>query len=344
MTGHAEWAAFLDYDLPPELIAQHPCATREDSRLMVLDRLREAIEDRRFRDLPALLRPGDCVVVNDSRVVPARLMARKESGGSVDLLVVPGPDDRLAEALYRSSKPLRVGQVLHVEGAGRLRVAATPSGGRCVVEAVDFGLRATFASAGRLPLPPYIGRDEEAADRDRYQTVYARVEGSVAAPTAGLHFSPSVIETLRAKQIDFVAITLHVGPGTFVPIRDAPEAHRMEAEWCSVSPEAAAAIERTRRGGGRIVAVGTTTVRALETVADEQGRVRPWKGSTSLFIRPGYRFRAVDALVTNFHLPRTTLLCLVMAFAGCERTRRAYERAIERRYRFYSYGDAMLIL
>ncbi|RMF19823.1 MAG: tRNA preQ1(34) S-adenosylmethionine ribosyltransferase-isomerase QueA, partial [Deltaproteobacteria bacterium] len=217
-------------------------------------------------------------------------------------------------------------------------------GGRCAVEAVDAGIRAMLDTAGRLPLPPYIGRDEEAADRTRYQTIYARVDGSVAAPTAGLHFSPAVIEQLRARGIDFLTVTLHVGPGTFVPIRSTPDQHRMEAEWCRVPGETAEVINRVHREGGRVVAVGTTTVRTLESAADERGRICAREGSTSLFIRPGYRFRIVDGLVTNFHLPRTTLLCLVMALAGCEPVRAAYRAAIAERYRFYSYGDAMLIL
>ncbi|RMD85678.1 MAG: tRNA preQ1(34) S-adenosylmethionine ribosyltransferase-isomerase QueA [Candidatus Dadabacteria bacterium] len=286
------------------------------------------------------------MVANDSRVVPARLGARKPTGGAVDLLVLPGAEPTRAEALYRSSKPLRENQVLTVCGRPVLRVLKAPARGRCLLETIGTTVVELLEQAGTVPLPPYIVRPAGAGPEDaaRYQTIYARAAGSVAAPTAGLHFTSGVLERLRARGIGFATVTLHVGPGTFQPIRSDPEEHQMEAEWCEVSPEVAERIARTRSSGGRVVAVGTTTVRTLESAADEAGRVRPFAGATRLFIKPGYRFRAVDVLLTNFHLPRSTLLCLVLAFAGCRLTRAAYEAAIAERYRFYSYGDAMLVV
>jgi S-adenosylmethionine:tRNA ribosyltransferase-isomerase len=339
------WTGPLEYRLPPELIAQTPPARREDARLMVVDRREARLHHRAFADVADLLRPGDLLVANDSQVVPARLLARKDSGGRVDLLVLPPPRGSRIEALARSSKALRAGASLALDDGSRIEVVAA-SGGRCLLE---FGRdpMAALEHLGRVPLPPYIRAGEEGpGDRERYQTVYAREPGSVAAPTAGLHFTPDILAALERRGVEFRTVTLHVGPGTFTPVRGAADAHVMEAERVYVTPGLAGDVERTRRRGGRLVAVGTTSVRALETAADpaRPQHVRPFEGETSLFLRPGRPLRVCDALFTNFHLPHSTLLCLVMAFAGEDLVRRAYEAAVRERYRFYSYGDAMLVV
>ncbi len=342
-----DWRSLLDYELPGELIAQRPAARRQDARLMVVRRASGTIEHRRFFELPRLLRAGDCVVANDSRVVPARLSATKPSGGAVELLILgPSEKDRGQAAIYRSAKRLREGTLLEVGGKFSARVRRVEAGGRCVVEFEAAQVADVLAQAGNIPLPPYIKRPHgaDAADGRRYQTVFARDEGSVAAPTAGLHFSPSVLARLAEQSISFDTVTLHVGPGTFAPIRRDPDSHELEAERCSILARTAERINGVRRRGGRCVAVGTTTVRTLEWAADDKGVVRAAGGATDLYIRPGFEFRVADALLTNFHLPRTTLLCLVMAFAGASLVQRAYREAVERRYRFYSYGDAMLVL
>ncbi len=333
----------FDYELPPELIAQHPVEPRDASRLLVLYRDSGKIEHAHFRDLPTYLRPGDLLVANESRVLRARLLGRKaRTGGRVEVLLLRRLDERRWEALLGGQR-IRPGLELSIgeEPALLARVEETrPDGTRllCFTEEVEPHLE----RLGMVPLPPYI--HEPLADAERYQTVYARVSGSVAAPTAGLHFTPPLISELQAHGVAFAFVVLHIGLDTFRPVEvEAIEAHPIHAEWCRVPDEVAQAVRETRRVGGRVVAVGTTVVRALETAA-QSGAVTPFEGWTRLFIYPGYRFRAVDALITNFHLPRSTLLFLVSAFAGRETVLRAYREAIARHYRFYSFGDAMLIL
>lgn len=337
----------LDYDLPRELVAQQPVEPRDASRLLLLDVASGSIGDRRFTELPELLPP--CLFVfNDTRVFPARLHGHKESGGKVEILLLrrlsEGSDRWLA--MGRSSKGLRAGMRLSL-GGGRLlgRVERTLERGRLEIALVaDSDVDSVLDAVGEVPLPPYIVREAEESDRSRYQTVYAKHRGAVAAPTAGLHFTPETLATLRAVGHETAYVTLHVGPGTFRPVQaNRLDKHEMHEEAYEVPAETVAAIERARREGRPVVAVGTTVVRTLEAAADASGRVRKGIGETRLFIRPSYEFRVIDHLVTNFHLPRSTLLALVMSLAGVELTRRAYQHAIDQRYRFYSYGDAMLI-
>lgn len=335
--------ALLDYQLPPDRIAQYPVEPRDASRLLVLDRASRRWEDRKFVDLPDLLRPGDCLVVNESRVIPARLRARLPNGDPVELLFLRDLTGSRWEALARPAKRCRVGATLEVGGLSARVVKAKPDGRR-LIELHAGSVEALLERHGLPPLPPYIRRPAEPLDRERYQTVYARRAGSVAAPTAGLHFTEELLERLRARRVELSGLTLHVGPGTFRPIRGARvEEHRMEAERVEIPEATASAVNRARAEGRRVIAVGTTTTRALEGAATDDDRVRPGSGATDLFISPGYRFRAVDALLTNFHLPRSTLLVLVSAFAGRELILDAYRHAVDAGYRFYSYGDAMLI-
>ena len=330
--------AEFDYELPRELIAQEPLRERDASRLLVLPRSGAAMEHRAVRDLPDILGAGDVLVANDARVIPARLRGRKAaSGGEVELLLFEplGGTDWLA--LARASKPLRAGAAIEVLGSA-VEVREVRPGGEIVVRLPLEGdaLWRFLEEAGEVPLPPYIDRAPVAADRERYQTIYARERGAVASPTAGLHFTPDLIARLRASGAEFVHLTLHVGPGTFLPVRSQRvEDHRMHRERYTIPEETAVALQRARR----IVAVGTTSLRALEASGG-----RPGPGSTDLFITPGYRFRLVQALLTNFHLPKSTLFMLVAAFAGLERVKAAYEVAVGRRYRFFSYGDAMLLI
>lgn len=335
--------ALFDYRLPPDRIAQYPVEPRDASRLLVLDRASRRSEDRKFVDLPDLLRPGDCLVVNESRVVPARLRARLPNGDPVELLFLREVTHSGWEALARPAKRCRVGATLEVGGLSARVVKAKPDGRR-LIELHAGSVEALLERHGLPPLPPYIRRPAEPLDRERYQTVYARRAGSVAAPTAGLHFTEELLERLRARRVELSGLTLHVGPGTFRPIRGAHiEEHRMEAERVEIPEATASAVNRARAEGRRVIAVGTTTTRALEGAATDDDRVRPGSGATDLFISPGYRFRAVDALLTNFHLPRSTLLVLVSAFAGRELILDAYRHAVDAGYRFCSYGDAMLI-
>ncbi|MGZ6125051.1 MAG: tRNA preQ1(34) S-adenosylmethionine ribosyltransferase-isomerase QueA [Myxococcales bacterium] len=327
----------FDYPLPQELIAQEPLPERDGARLLVLPRRSGPLEHRRVRELPELLAPGDLLVVNDARVIPARLFGRKEgSGGKVELLLVeplPGGDWL---ALGQASKPLRPGSRVEVQGTA-IEILEAREGGELVVR-LPIGGEALWSfldRAGEIPLPPYIRRDPGEIDRERYQTVFARERGAVAAPTAGLHFTPALLAALGARGIALARITLHVGPGTFLPVRvRRVEDHRMHSERYFVPEETASAIASARR----VVAVGTTALRTLEASGG-----RPGPGATDLFVTPGYEFRVVDALFTNFHLPKSTLLMLVAAFAGLDRIKAAYTEAIARRYRFFSYGDAMLI-
>ena len=345
--------AAYDYTLPDDLIAQEPAAGRADARLLVVDRAADALTHAHVRDLPALLRPGDLLVVNNTRVIPARVRGvRAGSGGRVELLLLEpaGADDRWL-ALGRASRRIRPGAVFELAD-GRLRATVEAAGedGQLTVRlACDGPLADILEAAGEMPLPPYIrrgpGAGRCATDRERYQTVYARHPGAVAAPTAGLHFTPALFEALAARGIGRAEITLHVGIGTFRPVTaEHVGEHRMEAERYRVDTDAAEAIAETRRRGGRIVAVGSTSVRTLETVAADDGTVSAGEGRSSLFIHPPYEFRVTDAMLTNFHLPRSTLLMMVSALAGRDLIMRAYREAVRSRYRFYSYGDAMLIV
>ena len=329
------------YDLPDELIARYPCERRCDSRLLHLDGNAGTIADRNFTDLPALLRKGDLLVFNDTRVLPARLHGVKDSGGRIELLLERVVDTHRVLAQLRASKPPRPGSGLMLAGEHRAIVA----GRRDEFWEVRFEdeALAVFERHGEIPLPPYLRRAAEAIDRERYQTVYARVPGAVAAPTAGLHFDAALLERCTAAGISAAHLTLHVGAGTFQPVRaDELDAHHMHSEVMSVSAALCAQVAKARGQGGRVIAVGTTSVRALESAA-AGGKLAPHEGETRLFIRPGHRFRVVDALLTNFHLPESSLLMLVCAFAGRQRVLNAYRHAVGRRYRFFSYGDAMFV-
>jgi S-adenosylmethionine:tRNA ribosyltransferase-isomerase len=343
--------ADLDFELPPELVAQAPAGPRGTARLLALDRGTGSVRHLAFPDLSGLLREGDLLVVNDSRVLHARLVGRKESGGRCEVLLVEpleeegGVPGARWRAMAQASKPVRPGsrvdfgglaaEVESAEGEGFFVVRLSRSG-RDLEEALE--------RVGRLPLPPYIRREAGPDDEDRYQTVFARAPGSVAAPTAGLHLTGGIEAALRARGVATASVTLHVGPGTFLPVRATRlEDHRMHSERYVVPEGTARAVTEARARGGRVVAVGTTTVRTLES-AWTGGEVRPRPGRTEIFIRPGHAFGAVDALVTNFHLPRSTLLALVCAFGGTDRVLAAYREAVRERYRFFSYGDAMAIL
>ena len=330
------------YELPPGLIAQHPLPERSASRLLCLDGATGGLTDRGFRDLPGMLRAGDLLVFNDTRVVPARLHGRKETGGAVEFLVERILDEHRALVHARASKPWRPGmRVLFAEGV-EARVLER-EGELLRVEFPGVRLLDFLHAHGHVPLPPYIARDDEGEDRERYQTVYARVPGAVAAPTAGLHFDAAILESLKKKGVQSAYVTLHVGAGTFQPVReDDIRDHVMHGEYVEVNEETCRAVAETRARGGRVVAVGTTAVRSLESAAAD-GTLRPMAGETALFIYPGYAFKVVDAMVTNFHLPESTLLMLVCAFAGQESVLRAYRHAVEQRYRFFSYGDAMFV-
>ncbi len=329
------------FDLPPELIAQQPAAERSASRLLVLDGASGALSDQQFRSFPELLTPRDLLIFNDTRVIPARVFGQKSSGGRVELLLerALSADSALVQA--RASKSLRPQAVISLPGGHSARVLGREGDLfhlQFSCDVLDF-----FEAEGQMPLPPYIARAPELPDRDRYQTVFARAPGAVAAPTAGLHFDAASFERLRELGIPHAFITLHVGAGTFQPMRgDDIDAHVMHAESVQVTPEVCAAIAATRRAGGRVVAVGTTVVRSLEAAA-AGGRLEPLHGDTRIFIKPGHRFRVVDALLTNFHLPESTLLMLCAAFVGRERLLAAYAHAVAARYRFFSYGDAMFL-
>jgi S-adenosylmethionine:tRNA ribosyltransferase-isomerase len=329
------------YELPADRIAQYPPARRGDSRLLVLDGATGRVADHQFQDLPEFLRSGDLLVFNDTRVIPARLRGVKDSGGRTEILIERLLDPERALAQVRASKPPRPGGRIHV-GDGVLRVVAR-QGALYELALADGDLPTFLERHGHVPLPPYIHRPDEAADRERYQTVYAARPGAVAAPTAGLHFDQPMLDGLAGRGVRLGRVTLHVGAGTFQPVRtDRLDDHVMHAEQVEVDEALCALAAETRRGGGRIVAVGTTAVRSLETAAAE-GELRPYRGDTRLFIRPGYRFRSVDLLLTNFHLPQSTLLMLVCAFAGLRPVLAAYRHAVQAGYRFFSYGDAMLV-
>ena len=329
------------YELPPELIAQAPLEERRASRLLVLDGATGATQDRLFGDLPELLRAGDLLVFNDTRVLPARVLGRKPTGGRVELLLerLLGPRRALVH-LQASHKP-SPGSYVELPDGARARVGARRA--ELTEIELDRDVAPFLDAHGQTPLPPYITRTADAADRERYQTVFARAPGAVAAPTAGLHFDSAMLDGLAARDVERTFLTLHVGAGTFAPVRtQRVEDHELHAEWLEVGAETCAAVERCRARGGRVVAVGTTSVRALETAA-RGGKVTPVSGDSRLYIYPGFEFRVVDAMVTNFHLPESSLLMLVCAFAGREQTLAAYAQAVAQRYRFFSYGDAMLV-
>jgi S-adenosylmethionine:tRNA ribosyltransferase-isomerase len=334
--------ADFTYDLPDELIARHPAPERSASRLLHLAGDTGALVDRRFRELPGLLRAGDLLVFNDTRVVPARLYGHKrESGGRVEVMLERLLGGPYALVQLRASKPPRAGSSIEL-GDGRTLAVESRDDEFWRVR-FDVDAHEAFERHGEMPLPPYVGRPAEPSDRERYQTVYAREAGAVAAPTAGLHFDEGVLDACRGAGVEFAWVTLHVGAGTFQPVRvDDVATHRMHAEVFEVPQATVEAVAATRARGGRVTAVGTTAVRSLESAA-ESGRLRATAGETRLVITPGHRFRVVDRLLTNFHLPESTLLMLVSAFATREHVLRAYAHAVERRYRFFSYGDAMLI-
>ena len=337
--------ADFDYDLPADAIAQAPPEARDGGRLLVIERAGDGIDDRRVTDLPSLLRAGDCLVMNDSRVIPARVLAEDIDGRPVELLFVEPVTEGAWRAMVRPGRRCRPGAHLRA-GAVRLRVVASEDDGTRLIARENGSIPALLDAMGMPPLPPYIARHAKPAPEDweRYQTVYAQTPGSVAAPTAGLHFSDALLARLRVAGVEVHAITLHVGPATFRPIKTPTvEAHALPAERAVVTAATAAALNLARAERRRIVAVGTTVTRTLESVVDDDGRLTALDGVASIYIRPGHRFRAIDALITNFHLPRSSLLVLVAAFAGRERVLRAYRHALAAGYRFYSYGDATLI-
>lgn len=330
------------FDLPPELIAQHPLPERSASRLLALDGTDSGPRDLQFTHLPELLHPGDLLVFNNTRVMRARLFGHKDTGGAVEILIERLVDPTEALAHARAAKSLKPGRLIHLGTGERLAILGR-DGDLFRLRALDSPFPTLMQTQGHIPLPPYIEREDDAVDTERYQTVYASREGAVAAPTAGLHFDRVLLDRLAIQGVERAEVTLHVGAGTFQPVRvDDLDQHRMHTEWLEVSEAVCAKIAATQTAGGRIVAIGTTSVRSLETAAAD-GKIRPFRGDSRLFIRPGFRFRVVDAMVTNFHLPESTLLMLVSAFAGLEPIRAAYRHAIAERYRFFSYGDAMFL-
>ncbi len=338
-----ELSAF-DFPFDPSLVASQPLLPRDRARLLVLDRRTNRLSHRQVADLPALLEPGDLLVVNDTKVLAARVVGTKQPAGTaVEVLFVKDLGAGLWEIMVKGS--FRAGQVIEFNGSCRATIVKRDATGTTVKMESARPMEQFLRESGEMPLPPYIKRKPSREDHAWYQTAFAKHEGAIAAPTAGLHFTPDLLARLAERSIGVAAITLHVGPGTFKPVTtERIEDHQMGAERFEVGAEAAEAIARTKQAGRRVVAVGTTVVRTLETVAQNNGRIVPASGESRLFITPGFQFNAVDVLMTNFHLPRTTLLMLVSAFAGVDTVRRMYDEAVKERYRFYSYGDAMLIL
>ncbi len=340
------------YELPKELIAQSPCDNRAKARLLVLNRKRKGLEHLRFKDIGRFLRKDDCLVVNRTKVFPARLISRKPTGGKVEFLLLELPQEigkgiSKVTALSRSSKPLRPGQVISFPQEIKIEVKDRGENGIVnILIHYKNDLVSSLEKIGIMPLPPYIKRQRPLElDRKRYQTIYAKELGSVAAPTAGLHFTQELLDSLRAKGVKIAPITLHVGYGTFSPIRTEDiRKHKIHREWVSIPGESAQIINETRKVGGRIVAVGTTSVRTIEFVMAKMGKMEEFTGECDLYIYPGFRFQITDAMITNFHLPGSSLLVLVSAFCGRKKILRTYEEAVRKRYRFFSYGDAMLIL
>ncbi len=332
----------FDYPLPDRLIARHPTTERRGSRLLVVNAPDDRLEDRQFGDLPSYLRSGDLLVLNDTKVIKARLFGKKVSGGKVEVLIERVTGERTAAVLLRASKSPKPGTEL--EFTGDCRAVVRGRDGNLFSVEFSTALEPFLDAYGEVPLPPYLNRGAVAEDDRRYQTVYARRPGAVAAPTAGLHFDQAMLDELRAGGVGHAFVTLHVGAGTFQTLKHARvDDNHLHAERAEISADAAAAVNEARRSGGRVIAVGTTSVRVLEA-ASRNGEIGAFSGETDLFIRPGYRFKAVDALLTNFHLPRSSLMMLVAAFAGRKRILEAYRHAVDEEYRFFSYGDAMLIL
>ena len=333
------------YDLPEELIAQTPLKQRDSSRMMVLDRESGAYTHRCFHDLPEYLRPGDCLVLNDSRVLPARLLGRRmPSGGAVEVLLLRDKGDGVWECLTRPGRKTLPGtELCFQEGLLTATVVGALDDGNKLVQFHYSGIfLEILEQLGKMPLPPYIR--EELQDPERYQTVYSRETGSAAAPTAGLHFTPELLKTIEESGVSLAYLTLHVGLGTFRPVKaEEITDHHMHSELCRIDEKTAETINRTKQQGGRVICVGTTSCRTLESLADEQGHVKPGSKWTDIFIYPGYRFKAMDGLITNFHLPESTLVMLVSAFAGREHVLAAYQEAVKQRYRFFSFGDCMFI-
>jgi S-adenosylmethionine:tRNA ribosyltransferase-isomerase len=341
----------FDYHLPESSIAQTPAEPRDASRLLVLHRVTGEVEHKVFRDVRQYLKAGDLLVLNQTRVIPARIFARKETGGKVELLLLRRRDELTWEALV-GGKGLRVGTAVQVENGPKAQILEILEGSERLIRFSE-PIEPYFSQVGNVPLPPYI--HEKLSDPERYQTVFAKEPGSAAAPTAGLHFTPGLLEELKQKGVKVAYVTLHVGLDTFAPVNeDNPAEHKIHSEWCHLPQETADAINETRRNGGRVVAVGTTSVRTLESAgqsaifdtrySNTEYRISPFTGPTTLFILPGYQFKVVDVMITNFHLPKSTLIMLVSAFAGREKILETYELAIREGYRFYSFGDAMLIL
>lgn len=335
----------FDYHLPESSIAQTPAEPRDSSRLLVLHRDSGQVEHRIFRDLSLILQPNDLLVLNRTRVIPARIFAKKETGGRVELLLLRRRDELTWEVLV-GGKGLRVGKKMFVENGPRAEIIETLESSARLIKFSE-PIEPYFPKAGHVPLPPYI--HEKLNDPERYQTVFAKEMGSAAAPTAGLHFTPQLLDELKAKGVKIAYVTLHVGLDTFAPVtEDDPQEHKIHTEWCELLQETADLINQTKNYGGRVIAVGTTSVRTLESAAalitDHRSLMTAFTGPTSIFILPGYQFKVVDAMITNFHLPKSTLIMLVSAFAGREKILSTYETAIKERYRFYSFGDAMLIL
>ena len=334
----------FNYDLPEELIAQHPIEKRDESRLMVLNRKNQTIEHRKFKDIIEYLEPGDCLVRNNTKVIPARLYGKKETGANVEFLLLNQIQGDIWEVIVRPGNKLHIGaKVFFGQGILEAEILDVMPGG---TRKVQFSYQGIFNEIldqiGLMPLPPYI--HEELKEKDRYQTVYAKYEGSAAAPTAGLHFTPELLKRIEEKGIEIANVTLHVGIGTFRPVKEETvENHHMHSEHFYIKKEDVDKINQAKQNGKRVIAVGTTSCRVLETIADEKGRVKETEGDTQIFIYPGYQFKILDGLITNFHLPQSTLLMLVSALAGKEYIMKAYEEAVKEKYRFFSFGDAMFI-
>lgn len=332
------------YDLPEELIAQVPIKKRDESRLMVLDRKQHTIEHKIFKDILNYLKPGDCLVRNNTKVIPARIYGKKETGANVEFLLLNNIEDDIWEAIVRPGNKLHIGtKVTFRDGLLNAEILEVMEGGTRKVKFTYSGIfNEILDKIGLMPLPPYI--HEELKEKDRYQTVYAKYQGSAAAPTAGLHFTEELLEKIKEKGVEIANVTLHVGIGTFRPVKvENIEEHHMHSEHYYIKREDAEKINNAKKNGGRIISVGTTSCRVLESIADENGLVQETEGDTSIFIYPGYKFKCIDALITNFHLPESTLLMLVSALAGKDYIMEAYKEAVEKKYRFFSFGDAMFI-
>ncbi|WP_133178896.1 tRNA preQ1(34) S-adenosylmethionine ribosyltransferase-isomerase QueA [Shewanella decolorationis] len=335
----------FSFDLPDELIARYPMAQRTASRLLTLDGNTGLLADKQFTDLLGMINPGDLMVFNNTRVIPARLFGQKASGGKLEILVERMLDDKRILAHVRSSKSPKVDSIIHLDGGYEMKMAARHDALFELQLLSDLTILEVLEAVGHMPLPPYIDRPDEDADKERYQTVYNQNPGAVAAPTAGLHFDDAMLEALKAKGVNIAFVTLHVGAGTFQPVRvDNVLEHKMHSEWANVPQDVVDLIAQTKAAGKRVVAVGTTSVRSLESAARaSEGELKAFSGDTDIFIYPGYQFRVVDAMITNFHLPESTLIMLVSAFAGFDHVMAAYKHAITQKYRFFSYGDAMFV-